>query len=212
MLTLPLLLIIFFTHIPLKPSGPGYPNQQRLTMLYQLYILTWILLVIGTVLLHNLQIGGTYFLSGWYIFTFLGVVVGSIERILRYRKLSRSQKSPTPSRTNTSEEHGLQEQPVLASSSSGASPPRDEDADPVKKPKPHERTPLITRRPPSEHQQEIGSTGWWILQALLLIVVPVILISHILLLYLAALSQTLSDGSSPIIGKWKRRTISLDSP
>lgn len=201
MLTLPLLLIIFFTHLPFKPAGPTYPNQQRLTMLYQLHILTWILLVVGTALLRNLQIGGTYFLTGWYIFTFLGVVVGSTERLLRRRKLARSQKSPTPSRTNSSEEHGLQEQPVLPSSSSVVSPIRDEDADPVKKPKPHERTPLITRKPPSEHQQEIGSAGWWILQALLLIVVPVILISHILLLFLAALSQTLSDGSSPIVGK-----------
>lgn len=201
MLTLPLLLIIFFTHIPFNSNGPGYPNQQRLTMLYQLYIFTWLLLVIGTALLHNLQIGGTYFLSGWYIFTFLGAVAGSTERILRHRKLARSQKSPTPSRTNSLEEHGLQEQPVLHSSSNHVSPARDEDTDPVRKPKPHERTPLITRKPPSEHQQEIGSTGWWILQALLLIVVPVILISHILILYLAALSQTLSDGSSPIVGK-----------
>lgn len=201
MLTLPLLLIIFFTHIPFNSNGPGYPNQQRLTMLYQLYIFTWLLLVIGTALLHNLQIGGTYFLSGWYIFTFLGAVAGSTERILRRRKLARSQKSPTPSRTNSLEEHGLQEQPILHSSSSHTPPARDEDTDPVRKPKPHERTPLITRKPPSEHQQEIGSTGWWILQALLLIVVPVILISHILILYLAALSQTLSDGSSPIVGK-----------
>lgn len=203
MLTLPFLIVIFFTHVPFK-SSPRYPNQQRLTMLYQLHILAWILLVVGTALLHGLQIGGTYFLTGWYIFVFLATVVGSTERILRRRKLTRSLKrSPTPSRTHTSEEHGLEDQPTLpvSSTSNDASSSRDQDTDPVKKPKPHERTPLLTRKPPSEHQQETCNMGWWIFQLLLVIPIPVILVSHLILLFMAATSQTLSDGSSPIIGE-----------
>lgn len=203
LLILPTLIIIFFTHAPFKNGAPRYPNQQRLTMLYQLYILAWILLVIGTVLLHKLQIGGTYFLTGWYTFVFLGAVVGSLERIFRRHKLAKSQKPkpPTPRRSDSHEEHGLQDQPVLASSSSNnndVSSTRGE-VDPVKKSqKPHERTPLINRKPPTEHQQEIASTGWWILQLLLVIPIPVLLVSHLLIIFIAATSQTLSDGSSPL--------------
>ncbi|KXN82659.1 hypothetical protein AN958_02336 [Leucoagaricus sp. SymC.cos] len=199
-LTLPFLVIIFFTHIPFKGEGPRYPNQQRLTMLYQLYILAWILLVVATVLLQKLQIGGSYFLTGWYIFVYLAAVVGSTERIFRHGKLAKSQKRPaTPVRADSPEEHGLQDQPVLSSSPNDVSSAKTQDADPDKKPKPHERTPLITRKPPTEHQQDIGSAGWWIFQLLLVIPIPVILVAHLMMIFMAALSQTLSDGSSPLV-------------
>jgi hypothetical protein len=172
-------------------------------MLYQLHNLAWILLVLGTALLHQLQIGGTYFLTGWYIFICLGAIVGSIERIVRRHKLATALKHPpTPPRASSHEEHGLQDQPALSSSSNDAgSTSRNQDEDPVKKPKPHERTPLIIRKPPTEHQQETGSAGWWILQLLLIVVIPVLLVSQLLMIFMAALSQTLSDGSSPLVGK-----------
>ncbi|KAF9444121.1 hypothetical protein P691DRAFT_778476 [Macrolepiota fuliginosa MF-IS2] len=199
MLTLPSLLVVFFTHVPFGTGGPPYSNQQRLTMIYQLYILAWILLVIGTVILNKFQIGGTYFLTGWYIFTFLAAITGSTERTLRYWKLAQSQRGPTPISSSSEEEHGLQDHPTLPSSSHGAPSVTNQKTDPVKKPKPHEQTPLLVRKPLLEQQQEAGSAGWWILQLLLLVVIPVILVSHLLLLFLAALSQTLSDGSSPVI-------------
>ncbi|KAJ7074088.1 hypothetical protein C8F01DRAFT_1099195 [Mycena amicta] len=55
-----------------------------------------------------------------------------------------------------------------------------------------ESTPLITR---VRDEDESGAIGWWILQLVLAVGVPVTLVAHISVLLIAALSQTLSDGS-----------------
>ena len=69
---------------------------------------------------------------------------------------------------------------------------------------PTEITPLIQQRRlrwPSTAQKEGGAIGWWILQLLIVVPVPVILASHIAVLVVGAMSQTLSDGGSPAISE-----------
>jgi hypothetical protein len=73
-----------------------------------------------------------------------------------------------------------------------------------------ETTPLIQQRrrlhwssPKNQEEdgeQGGGAIGWWILQLLIVVPVPAVLMSHIWLLMMDGVSQTLSDGSNPIIG------------
>ncbi|KAF8161605.1 hypothetical protein B0H34DRAFT_796364 [Crassisporium funariophilum] len=206
-LTLAYLTIIFVLHLPFSPGGPRFPDQQKLTMLLQTYILSWILLLIGTIVLKGLQIGGVYFLSAWNIFMFLGCVVASVERIFMKRNV-RSSKAKLV--VEDEDGHPLSD-PLEAQqggTSSGAIPSQEERPPDTAKPtsrvttKPDERTPLMTvpRRRNSLYYEEVsGAVGWWILQILLVIPIPTILFSHILILFMAALNQTLADGSSPVI-------------
>ena len=46
-----------------------------------------------------------------------------------------------------------------------------------------------------------GAPIWWILQLALVVPVPLILVSHIAVVSMGALCQTLADGSSPFIGE-----------
>ena len=50
-------------------------------------------------------------------------------------------------------------------------------------------------------EEEGGTIWWWILQLLIVMPFPMILVSHVGVLMVGAVSQTLTDGSTPIIGK-----------
>jgi len=216
-MTLAYLTIMFFLHVPFHIGGPPYPDQQRWTILLQTYILSWILLVLATVVLHTLHIGGVYFLVGWNLFVFIGCLSVLYERLL-LKSHTRPAKPKTPPREEEEEVHGLSPQlkassireieetdagpssgstanlPTLSRSGNGKSQPQ-------LLPKPTERTPLIfSRRMGSAHKEETGAVGWWILQLAIVIPIPVLLFSHVLLLFVQALNQTLTDGSNPVIG------------
>lgn len=215
MLTLAYLTIIFVLQAPFPKGGPRHPDQQKLTMLLQTYILSWILLVLGTVALKRLQIGGTYFLTGWNIFVFLGCVSALFERLLLKSKTRLAR--PEPSATMEGEESEVhqssaQSKPgsireiegdqVGPSSSTTNLPQLLRNGGLQRASRPTERTPLLSssRGHGVIEQEESGAIGWWILQLALVIPIPVVLLSHILLLFVEALNQTLSDGNSPVIG------------
>lgn len=71
---------------------------------------------------------------------------------------------------------------------------------------PSEHTPPIT--PPQTPEQSRGvepakaeKSDWWIVQLLLVVPLPITLFLHLLVLLVASLSQTLSDGNNPVMGE-----------
>jgi hypothetical protein len=169
------------------------PGQQKLTILFQTYILTWILLFGATILLSKLGVGGGYFISAWNAVVLLGGAVGYLEEITGAKGLDME-----PDREGG--EDRIAVRGVRYDGEDGEGGPEHEEVET----EPTEITPLIQQRRlrwPSTAQKEGGAIGWWILQLLIVVPVPVILASHIAVLVVGAMSQTLSDGDSPAISK-----------
>jgi hypothetical protein len=161
-------------------SDASFADRQKSNMLLQMYILTWILLVAATMGLKFLNLGGVYVFSAWNAFSLLGCAVGLIEEISHASKISftgkESRSSAEISPTSNSSE--------LAETS----PPLEKSAQ------------AVPQSSQTVNLDERSSFGWWIIQLLLVIPVPITLLTHILLLLVDSLSQTLSDGNNPVIG------------
>ncbi|KAJ7591069.1 putative zinc metalloprotease [Mycena floridula] len=167
----------------------GFPGslfrRQKQTVLLQTFFLSWVLLLASTIIIARTSVGGLYFVSAWAFVVFVACILGCLEGILGGDDSS----SVADERVVRFEatEATLDENPPLE-----FSPELEEE--------PTESTPLIQRS--AQHRVLVGKEGgallWWLLQALLVIPVPVILISHIGVLLIAALSQTLADGSSAV--------------
>ncbi|TCD67779.1 hypothetical protein EIP91_011965 [Steccherinum ochraceum] len=65
---------------------PSPPSSQKLATTLELYFLTWIFLVVGTVLVNKLELGGTYWITGWYICTWLAALIALGEGAERAKK------------------------------------------------------------------------------------------------------------------------------
>jgi hypothetical protein len=173
--------------LPSSARGPYLAEKQKLTVLLQMYILTWLLLLPSTFVVGKLRIGGVYFVSAWNAVALLGSVLGCIEVMLRAPGVERQRVvrfiAPEGEDNEGQPEEGEEHEP-----------------------EPTEQTPLIQQQPllprlqPAIKKDEGGAIGWWILQAIVMVPVPVILVLHITILLLGALPQTLADGSSPVIG------------
>jgi hypothetical protein len=144
------------------------------------------------------HVGGVYFITAWNAVVLLGTVVGYFEVITGAKGFN----------VESAEEDGAGERSavrdVMYDGTDGAGERRaneEEETDPT------EITPLIRQRRrigwPSTKKQhaEGGAIGWWILQLLIVVPAPAILMTHIGVMMIASMSQTLSDGSSPAIGK-----------
>jgi len=157
-------------------SDASFTDRQKSSMLFQMYILTWILLAAATMGSKFLNLGGLYAFSAWNAFAFLGCAVGLIEDISHAAKISftgeKSRSSAGISPTSTSSKL-TETSPLLEKSAQAVSQTADID----------ERT-----------------SWWWIFQLLLVVPVPITLLTHILLLLVDSLSQSLSDGNNPVIG------------
>lgn len=178
------------------------PEQQKLTVIFQTYILTWLLLLAATIVTGKLQIGSFYFISAWNAVVLLGATIGSLEGIVGAKGFDAD---------------SIREEEDARESGSVRSVARDADGTAQVVPEheesqadPTENTPLIRQKrwASSKGQsnednegEEGGAIGWWILQLLIIVPVPAILVSHIAVLLMGALNQTLADGSSPITGK-----------
>jgi hypothetical protein len=149
-----------------------------------MYILTWILLVAATMGLKFLNVGGIYVFSAWNVFAFLGCAVGLIENISHATRISftgeesRSSAEVSPSYNGSSTS--------TTSEFTETSPLLEKPAQAIPQP-----SQIVDERP---------SFGWWIIQLLLVVPVPITLLTHILLLLVDSLSQTLSDGNNPVVG------------
>ena len=165
-------------------SDAFFVDWKKSYVLFQMYILTWILLMAATLGLKLLNLGGIYVFTAWNAFAFSGCAVGLVEnmspapKILFMGKGWRSNTEMTPHSNS----------PATSTTS-----------------EPTETTPLLEKSAravprPSQVLDEWPSFGWWIIQLLLVVPVPITLMTHILLLLVDSLSQTLSDGNNPVIG------------
>lgn len=171
------------------------PDQQKLSILLQVYRFTWVLLVFSTVVLRSAEIGSTYFITAWNACALLGCVVGLVEVM-----------TSAPGFEAEIERHtyagGVRYQAISTEQEANG---QQSSSRVVEDPDPTETTPLVQRErlhlptaPPDERQ---GAIGWWILQLLLVVPLPVILVFHISVMLLGAMNQTLTDGNSPASSK-----------
>ena len=79
-LSLAYLSTVLFLNLPI-PGHYVLPEQQKLTILFQTYSLTWLLLLASTIVLGKLHIGGLYFISAWNAVVLLGGALGCLEGI-----------------------------------------------------------------------------------------------------------------------------------
>lgn len=191
---------VLVVSIPCNIRGTVFaPEQQKLSILLQLYAFTWVLLVFSTIVLRSAEIGSTYFITFWNACALLGCVVGLVEAMTNAGNFEEEAEFESESRTYV----GSPRYQAIST---------EEDADgqqpssrPVEDLEPTETTPLVPREhlrpltpPPDEGH---GAIGWWILQLLLVVPFPVILVFHISVMFLGAVNQTLIDGNSPALSK-----------
>lgn len=207
---------------------PSPPSSQKFAIILEIYLLSWIFLVIGTVGLNNLNLGGVYLITVWNFCAWLAAVIALVEAIVRARTGgTRARRSAMdlvgesePSRRETS---GHRFVPGVMYTTREDSRER-EVAEPVET-EPTEITPLMQqhrRHSVGGREYVVGidngvvpvdgtkglhaeyeESGWWILQMFALIPAPAVLLFQIDLILLHALRNTLADGSSPIAGRCK---------
>ncbi|KAJ6618853.1 hypothetical protein B0H10DRAFT_1794655 [Mycena sp. CBHHK59/15] len=171
----------------ITPSSNHLPEKQKHTMFLQIYILTWGLLLGATILVGS-GIGGGYFITAWNATVLLVCAIGCVENMfgahcsyeVPHRFVRGVRYNAAPQRD---EEH-----PVVEGEAAAA----EEETEAT------EATPLVQRPQGARTKEESGAIGWWILQLVLAITVPVTLLGHIIVLLIAATSQTLADGSSAV--------------
>lgn len=181
--------------VPLKaPSGHNLlsvPEQEKLTVLVQSYILLWVLLLLSTVAAWTWRVS-LYFITIWHFFLLLALVLGYCEVLVGARG-TREDVAAGARRMVRGIRYQVDE----------SVPP---DAHGIRhgvevETEPTEITPLIVQRPPDHKEGEVpGAVGWWIAQVLIAVPIPIILLSHVGILLLDGLSQTLADGSSAALG------------
>ena len=172
------------------------PDQQKLSILLQLYCFTWVLLAFSTAVLRSAEIGSTYFITAWNVCALLGCIVGIVEAMASAPGVEAETGVGPEDHTYVG---GVRYQSVSTEEEVDG---HQSSSRIVEEPEPTETTPLVQRErlhPPSDEPQ--GASAWWILQLLLVVPFPVILAFHISVMSLAALDQTLTDGNSPALSK-----------
>ncbi|EKM53681.1 uncharacterized protein PHACADRAFT_125584 [Phanerochaete carnosa HHB-10118-sp] len=207
---------------------PSPPSSQKFAILLEIYVLSWIFLVIGTVGVNNLHIGGVYLITTWNLCSWLAATLALAEAVVRAKWPSKhgsradfdvvdeSERVPQDQSTGHRFVRGIRYE----------APERAENGEDGRDVEPEETAP--TEITPLMQQQRQHSTdgreyiigidneplrvddagkrediyeeyGWWILQMLALIPLPSTLLSQVTLILLHALRNTLADGSSPIV-------------
>jgi hypothetical protein len=168
------------------------PEQQKLSVLLHQYVLTWVLLVYTT---SVVPLGGTYFITAWNAVVLLGAVLACVEGMAGARGYEDEEEI-------ASQRHhvrGVRYDAVgTAENGHQDSENGHQRVDVIEETEPTEVTPLIAQRgQPARSSEEQGAIGWWIAQLLVVVPLPVILASHIAVIMLFAMNQTLIDGTSP---------------
>jgi hypothetical protein len=168
------------------------PEQQKLSVLLHQYVLTWALLVYTT---SVVPLGGTYFITAWNAVVLLGAVLACVEGMAGARGYEDEEEI-------ASQRHhvrGVRYDAVgTAENGHQDSENGHQRVDVIEETEPTEVTPLIAQHgQPAQSSEEQGAIGWWIAQLLVVVPLPVILASHIAVIMLFAMNQTLIDGTSP---------------
>lgn len=202
-LTLTYISLVLVLNLPI--SSVTYrsilPEQQKQTVLLQTYILTWILLLFSTIVVSKTGMGGLYFISAWNVVVFIGCFLACLEGMFGAKGTATTipehnhpPAGPRRVEGNEHHEHGNDhhdQHPHDAEAEGDAAT---------------ETTPLILHQHRSQpaassKREESGAIIWWLLQLLVVVPLPVILVSHIGVLLIAAMSQTLADGNSAVVGQ-----------
>ncbi|KAF8627744.1 hypothetical protein AX17_006112 [Amanita inopinata Kibby_2008] len=191
-LSLALIIITFLLGSPAisarlrsPPPYPAYVLPDRHCIFLHLYAFTYLLLILASTALSKLRVGGLYWISAWHAGVCAASIIGGIQVFYA--------RSQWIKQVRKKKRRLLRRDAGRNASRRGASSDSDED----------ERTPLL---PGSQTLSELhgevvtdkkdSSDFYWLLQVLLSVPMPVMLVGHVLLLFLDALGQTLSDGSS----------------
>ncbi|KAH7911326.1 hypothetical protein BJ138DRAFT_937247 [Hygrophoropsis aurantiaca] len=170
------------------------PEQQKLSILLQTYVFTWLLLVFSTAILRESDIGGTYFVTAWNFLVLVGCVLACLEGMTGARGFEyEADEERAGSAPNHRFVRGIRYEVVEPGDGIN-----DRDQGEVEDAEPTEITPLV-RRPSSTKREgeEQGAIGWWLLQLLFVVPIPTILFFHVAVFLLNAMNQTLTDGNSP---------------
>lgn len=218
--------------------SPSPPSSQKFAILIEGYFLSWIFLVIGTVGVSSLHIGGVYLITTWNLCAWLAATIALAEAVTRAKwPATRGVKpdfdvveEPEPAPEDPPAGHhfvrGVRyEAPEhRANGEEGPAETEPEETEPT------EITPLIQQQ--RRHSRGGGEYivgidneplridgdgkrgivqeefGWWILQMLALVPLPAILLFQIALVLLHSLRNTIADGSPPIVGMFARVNLS----
>lgn len=131
------------------------------------------------------ELGSGYLITIWNLVAFGGVVLAVVEGMFVDAPTVTNQEREAEGAHGEGEEgtHEHEDHP--------------EDA--------NEQTPLIRRHEHHAHntkKTEEGAIGWWIPQVLVATTLPVVIVTHIGIMLLGALSQTLPDPGSPVTGTY----------
>ncbi|KAG2050937.1 hypothetical protein BDR06DRAFT_917279 [Suillus hirtellus] len=168
------------------------PEQQKLSILLHQYVLTWVLLVYTT---SAVALGGTYFITAWNAVVLLGAILACVEGMAGARGYEDEEEIGRQRR----QVRGVHYDAVdTAENGHHDSENGDQRVGLIEETEPTEITPLIAQNgQPTPSGEEQGAIGWWIAQLLVVVPLPVILVSHIAVILLFAMNQTLTDGASP---------------
>ncbi|KAF8997416.1 hypothetical protein BDQ17DRAFT_1363327 [Cyathus striatus] len=143
-------------------------GTSRRVLWKQMYILTYILNALSAYAVYKIKIGGVFFLVGWHFCVLLG---WGVEVVCG----------------------GVADAATAAAG--GARGDREPNSEsPSKKGRKKKKLNVKIDDVPSS----AANSWWWMIQAIVSIPFPVILMSQVLILFLASLGQTLTDGSNPI--------------
>lgn len=166
-----------FLYTPLRFLAYYRPVfRQKTIVLFELYIISWALLVFNTVLVSRLKLGGFYFLTFFNASILFSLLVGLAEHF----ELPPSVKKQIVKRVRRGS-NDQQHEDVAEEAT--------------------ERTPLLDREEAEVRDLAVDEENQyllWTLQLLLAAPFVMILLVQFMLLLLGALHQTLADGSSSI--------------
>ena len=182
----------------LQLALPTAPSAQKLVLLLQHYLLTWVLLAAATAQVRAHALGGVYWVSAWNLSAGLALAAALGEG---WRAGAGGRKAALD--LSVEDDRG-EAGPRLVRGVRYDAPEGGEDAGEVET-EPTEITPLMHQQQPERRALETGAAydeyGWWILQLVLAVPAVATLLFQLQYLLLQALMNTLTDGSSALTGE-----------
>ncbi|RXW23698.1 hypothetical protein EST38_g2170 [Candolleomyces aberdarensis] len=173
-LTVVLTLKLAFPSSPIKHATITR-ERQKTTLLLHVHLLAWILLLVSTIFIAKTKIGGTYFVTVWYIGVWGAGIVGVVQNfVISRQSSSSSSKGKNRARSDSDAEDTSERTPLLHEQTNGSAPSNRKEQD----------------------NDEGGEIGWWIVQVLLSVPAFLVLVGQVAMLLLDSMSQTLTDGGS----------------
>jgi hypothetical protein len=156
--------------------------RQKTIVLFELYLITWVLMVLNTIAVSISKVGGLYAITFLHVGILFSLVIGLAEHF----ELPPSIKTRLVRRLRRDSE-GREEEEDLTQEAT-------------------ERTPLLNREEAEVRDlavDEENQYALWIFQLLLAAPFTMILFIQIILLVMGALQQTLADGNSSLSSMWR---------